>query len=206
MSNCDCGSGVDTSQWESTQRKVLRNVLLINLVTFAMVIASALFSGSSALFSSALDNLGDALTYMMSLAVVGASMVAKARVAFFKGLLILFAAFAVAGQIVWRLLHPETPMFELMGAAAVLNLGANAMCLYLLTPHKDADVNMASVYECSRNDVFDGIAVIAAAGLVWVFASPWPDLIVAAGLLVLFLRSSTRVLRAAWIEMKAVPA
>lgn len=206
MSDCCCGNTIDTSALEAGQRRVLKYVLLINLVTFVMMIGSAFYGGSAALFSGALDNLGDALTYMMSLAVVGASMLAKARVAFFKGLLILLAAFAVAGQIIWRIMHPETPLFAVMGIAALLNLGANVVCLTLLSPHRNADVNMASVYECSRNDVYDGGAVILAAVLVWGFSSPWPDILIALGLLVLFLRSSIRVLRNAWLEMRAAPA
>ena len=82
-----------------------------------------------------------------------------------------------------------------MGIAAVLNLGANPLCLSLLHPYRDSDVNMSSAWECSRNDVIEGIAVIAAALLVWAFDSGWPDVLIGTVLLVLFLRSATRVLR-----------
>ena len=163
------------------------------------MLAGSAHSGSSSLLSGALDNLGDALTYALSLAVVGASMAAKARVALFKGILIFAAAVAVAAQIVWRLSGElSTPVFESMGLAAALNLGANAVCLALLHQHRANDINMASVYECSRNDILDGLAVIAAAVVCRVFDSPWPDLAIALGLVVLFLRSSFRVLRSGW--------
>ena len=177
-------------------------MLVINLATFMMMVAGSFLSGSSALLSGTLDNLGDALTYAASLLVVGASTLAKARVAFLKGLLILGAALAVAAQIGWRLGNMEAPVVHTMGAAAMLNLAANAFCLYLLTPLKDQDVNMSSVWECSRNDVFEGLAVIATTGAVWILGSGWPDVIVAIALLVMFLRSATRVLRNAWDEMK----
>ena len=75
--------------------------------------------------------------------------------------------------------------------AAILNLAANAFCLYLLTPLKDQDVNMSSVWECSRNDVFEGTAVIATAFVVWLFDSGWPDVIVAIGLVLLMPAYST---------------
>jgi len=91
---------------------------------------------------------------------------------------------------------------ETMTLAAVLNLGANGVCLALLTPLRDTDINMASVWECSRNDIFDGVAVIAAAGAVWIFQSGWPDLLIAAALLVLFLRSALRVVRNALAELR----
>jgi Co/Zn/Cd efflux system component len=144
-----------------------------------------------------LDNLGDALTYGLSLAVVGASLRAKARVALVKAALILAAALAVAGQIGWRLTHPAAPIADAMGLAALANLGANGLCLYLLAPYRHADVNMASVWECSRNDVAEGLAVLAAAAGVWLFDSGWPDLVIASGLLLMFLRSATRVFRTA---------
>lgn len=206
MSDACCDGRIDAAALGRRQRRVLAGVLAINAVTFLMMIAAALHSGSSALLSGALDNLGDALTYALSLLVVGASAAAKARVAFFKGLLIFGAAVAVAVQIGWRLLNPATPIFETMGIAALLNFAANLLCLWLLTPHRRDDVNMASVWECSRNDVWEGVAVIAAAGAVWLLDSGWPDLVIATGLLALFLRSSARVLGGAWRELKLHPA
>jgi Co/Zn/Cd efflux system component len=93
-----------------------------------------------------------------------------------------------------------------MGGAAALNLLANATCLWLLTPHRTDDVNMSSVWECSRNDIYEGCAVVLTAGLVWWFESTWPDLVVALILLALFTRSGLRVLRGAWAEMKQADA
>jgi Co/Zn/Cd efflux system component len=170
------------------------------------MVAGSVLSGSSVLLSGTLDNLGDALTYALSLAVVGAASVVKARVALFKGLLILGAALAVAVQIGWRLSHLEAPVVETMGIAAILNLGANAFCLWLLHPHRSSDVNMASVWECSRNDVIEGFAVIATTLAVWALGSGWPDVLVATVLLVLFLRSAGRVIVSAWREMRSPPS
>lgn len=183
---------------QSKQRRILIIVLSINIATFLMMVAAAMLSRSSSLLSGGLDNFGDALTYVLSLAVVGASTHAKARVAVFKGCLILGAAIAVGVQIAWRLTNPTVPLFETMGTAALLNLGANALCLYLLTPYRRGDVNMASAWECSRNDVIEGFVVLAAAAAVWLFGAGWPDLIVATLLLLMFLRSAIRVFRMAW--------
>lgn len=206
MADACCEGSLDTQALENRQRRVLAGVLVINAATFVMMIAAAFMSNSSSLLSGALDNLGDAVTYGLSFAVVGMSVSAKAKVALFKGLLIAFAAAAVGAQIVWRLFHPDTPVFEMMGGAAILNLCANAFCLVLLHPHRHGDVNMMSVWECSRNDVFEGIAVIAAAALVWLFASGWPDVLVAVGLLVMFTRSASRVLNRAWADHRLAVA
>jgi Co/Zn/Cd efflux system component len=129
------------------------------------------------------------------LAVVSASVEAKAKVAIVKACLIAGGALAVAAQIAWRFANPAVPVFETMGVAAFLNLGANLLCLSLLTPYRHADVNMASVWECWRNDVLEGCAVIAAALGVWIFKAGWPDLAIAVALLLLFARSARRVMR-----------
>ena len=201
VSDSCCQGQIDVEALEERQRRVLIVVLVVNAMTFLMMVAAASYSGSSSLLSGALDNFGDALTYALSLAVVGAASVVKARVAFVKGLLILGAALAVAVQIGWRLSNVESPVFEVMGIAALLNLGANGLCLRLLYPYRNSDVNMASVWECSRNDVIEGFAVIAATLAVWVFGSGWPDILIAIALLALFLRSASRVLKGAWREL-----
>ena len=201
MADC-CGGNLEIEKLAVAQKRVLTQVMIINFVTFLGMVSAAWLSHSSALLSGTLDNLGDALTYALSMAVVSAGALAKAQVALFKGFLISFAALAVAVQVAWRLLHPETPVVMTMSIAAILNLAANSFCLWLLTAYKDDDVNMSSVYECSRNDVFEGVAVIVTAGAVWLFRSPWPDLLVAIGLLIMFSRSAARVLTSAFEELR----
>lgn len=200
---CGCGKTLDVAAMQARHRRVLWIVLLINLTTFLMMVGASWYSHSSSLLSGALDNLGDAATYLLSLLVVGAGVAAKARVALFKGVLILAAAVAVAAQIGWRLAHPQVPLFESMGLAALLNLAANGFCLWLLTPYRNDDVNLASAWECARNDIFEGVSVVLAAGLVALFGAGWPDLLVAIALLVVFLRSALRVLRIAMTELRA---
>lgn len=198
MTDHCCQREVDIQPLQDAQRRVLRTVFVVNAATCLLMLAAAFYSHSSSLLSGGLDNFGDAVTYALSLAVVGASQNSKRRVALFKGLLIFAAALAVAAQILWRLLHPTVPLFDAMGAAALLNLAANSACAYLLMPHRHGDINMASAWECSRNDVFEGFAVILAAVTTGLFHTGWPDLIIASALLVVFLRSAWRVLRAAW--------
>ena len=205
MDSC-CSNTIDIANLQGRQRRVLVWVLGINVAIFAVMVAGSVMSGSSALLSGTLDNLGDALTYALSMAVVGASVQAKARVAMVKGLLILGAALAVAAQIAWRLTELEAPVASTMSAAAAINLVGNLVCLKLLTPYRSGDVNMSSSWECSRNDVIEGFAVIAAAVAVWIYASPWPDLVVAVILLAIFLRSASRVLKSAYRELAPATA
>ncbi len=121
-----------------------------------------------------LDNLGDALTYGLSLYVVSKSYTAKAKVALFKGGLIFLAACGVAVQIVTKLVDPTVPLFEVMGAFSLIGLVANSLCLFLLWRHRKEDVNMSSVWECSRNDIATNLSVLITAGVVWFTGSGWP--------------------------------
>ena len=197
MGGC-CGCDVEVRRLQGRQRRVLWVVLAIYAATFVAMVAASMHARSSAPLSGALDNLGDALTYGLSLLVVTASLRAKARVALFKAALILLAALLVAGSIIWRLfVDPAVPVFETMGWAGASNLAANLVCLWLLRPHRHGDVNLASAYECARNDIADGLAVLAAGAGVWLTGAGWPDLLVAGLLLAVFLRSAWRVFRAA---------
>ncbi|MCC3256497.1 cation transporter [Xanthomonas campestris] len=198
---CGCGKTLDVAAMHARQRRVLWWVLAINAGSFALMLAGALHSGAASLLSGSLDNLGDALTYALSLAVVGASMAAKARVALLKAGLILLAALAVAAEIGWKLAHPQVPLFQSMGLVAAANFLANLVCLRLLWPYRDGDINLASAWACSRNDVYEGVAVLAASGAVWALGSGWPDLLIAVGLLVVFLRSAWQEARRAWAEL-----
>lgn len=202
MSGC-CDTDCSLAALRERQRGTLLTVLGINAVMFLVIVAAALYGRSTALLADSLDNLGDALTYALSLYAVSRDNVIKARVALFKGGLILLAALAVLGQIVYRIFVPGVPLFEIMGGFSLLGLAANSLCLYLLWRHRGDDVNMSSVWECSRNDIVANLSVFVAAGAVWLTGSGWPDLAIALGLVVFLLRSSLRVLGAARAELRA---
>jgi Co/Zn/Cd efflux system component len=196
MREC-CDKSSELEILRKRQSGTLKIVLAINAVMFLVVVAAGLYASSTALLSDSLDNLGDALTYALSLWAVNLGVCMKARVAFFKGLLILLAALAVLAQIGYKLINPTVPLFEVMGIFSLLSLAANGVCLGLLWRHKTEDINMSSVWECSRNDIAANISVFAAAAGVWATGSNWPDLLIAFFLAVFFLRSAVRVLSSA---------
>lgn len=200
---CCCDHDCSLDALRERQRGTLRIVLAINAVMFFVIVAAALYGKSAALLSDSLDNLGDAFTYGLSLYAVSRGARTKAKVALFKGVLIFAGACVVAAQIVYRLYVPETPLFEVMGVFSLLGLAANGTCLFLLWRHRQEDVNMSSVWECSRNDIAANLSVFIAAGAVWLTGSGWPDLAVAAALVVLLLHSAWRVIAAARAELRA---
>ena len=202
MTDCCSDKECAVEALKARQSATLKIVLVINAVMFVVELASGLVARSTALLSDSLDNLGDALTYGLSLYAVARGARSKAKVALFKGCLIMAAGLFVLGQVIYGVLHPGVPVFETMGIVSLIALAANGVCLALLWKHRTEDVNMNSVWECSRNDIASNIAVFLAAGIVWLTQSGWPDLFVGLALACLFLRSAISVSASALRELR----
>jgi Co/Zn/Cd efflux system component len=195
MTSCCEKKSCATEQMASDQKKVLIAVLIINAVMFVVELTGGLVAGSLSLTGDSLDMLGDAAVYAGSLYVVGRGTRAKAKSAVFKAWIILGSAAFVCAAAVYRFFFAVVPEHSIMSWVGLAALAANLICLALLTRHRNDDVNMSSVWLCSRNDIISNTSVLAAAGLVWLLASRWPDLIVGLGLTVLFTISALQIFR-----------
>jgi len=153
-------------------------------------------------FKLALDFLGDALTYSISLAVIGASIRARTNAALAKGFSLLLMGAWVFGSTFYRIYSVKVPDAQVMGAIGALALAANLASVIILIRFKDGDSNVRSVWLCSRNDAIGNIAVMVAALGVWGATSHWPDLIVAALMASLFLSSAIQIVRQALSERR----
>jgi len=202
MTDCCSDKECAIERLKTRQSATLKIVLAINAVMFVVELTSGLLARSTALLSDSLDNLGDALTYGLSLYAVSRDARSKSKVALFKGGLILVAGLFVLGQVIYGIVHPGVPVFETMGIVSLIALAANATCLALLWKHRAEDVNMSSVWECSRNDIASNVAVFIAAGAVWLTQSGWPDLLVGLALACLLLRSAINVTASALRELR----
>ncbi|NJM11116.1 MAG: cation transporter [Synechococcaceae cyanobacterium SM1_2_3] len=206
MVNCCNNKSCEIEALRNRQSLTLKMVLGINAVMFIIELTAGLMSGSLSLLADSLDMLGDALVYSFSIYVVarGASM--KARAALLKGGIMAAFGVFVLGQAVYKLIFPHVPGFEAIGVIGLLALGANSLCLLLLWRHRADDINMSSVWLCSRNDIIANVSVLVAAGGVWLTGSGWPDILVGVALAALFLQSSLAVLRDAMTELRAAHA
>ena len=177
-------------------------VIAINASMFLVEMAAGALAGSQALQADALDFLGDATTYGISLAVIGAAIQIRARAAVLKALSLTVMALWVLGSTAYHVLILGVPRAEVMGAIGILALAANAASVLILMRYKDGDANVRSVWLCSRNDAIGNVAVMIAALAVWGTATKWPDLLVAAIMAGLFLNSSIQILRQSFREMR----
>jgi Co/Zn/Cd efflux system component len=179
------------------QRRVLYAVLWINAAMFLAESIGGLMAHSTALVADSVDMLGDAIVYGFSLYVIHRGTVWKARAALLKGIVMAAFGIGVLIQVTVKIVQGLTPTVEVMGAIGVLAFTANLACLVLLRRRRDDDINMRSAWVCSRNDVIGNTAVLAAAALVAVTRSAWPDILI--GLLIagVFGRSAVQIVREA---------
>ena len=200
---CGCQGNPRFDGVDPRYRRVLWIVIAINAVMFIVEMAAGRMAHSQALQADALDFLGDTLTYGMSLAVIGRSLLVRANAALLKGLSLLVMGLWVFGSTVYQVMVLGIPNAEVMGVIGFLALAANVTSVLLLMRYKDGDANVRSVWLCSRNDAIGNVAVMIAALAVSATASAWPDLVVAGAMAALFLNSSTQILRQAWNERQA---
>lgn len=197
---CSCHAGAErlSAPADQSLRRVLVVVLIINLLLFTGEFSVGAWIHSSGLQADALDSLGDASVYALSLFVVGRSLRWRAGAALFKGAIQAAFGVLVLVEVVRRWLGDVTPIAPIMAAAATVALVANLSCFVLLSRYRDRDINLRSAWLCSRNDLVNNAGVIMAAGLVAWTQSPVPDALIGALIAALFLHTSFSVLRDAW--------
>ena len=202
MADCCNDKACEIDALRSRQSLTLKIVLGINAVMFVVELTAGLLGHSVSLVADSLDMLGDALVYAFSLYVVARSPAMKAKAALLKGAIMAAFGLFVLGQVIYRIVFPQLPVFEAIGAIGLLALAANSTCFFLLWRHRADDINMSSVWLCSRNDIIANVSVLLAAVGVWLTHSGWPDIMVGLALAVLFLRSALFVLREAFKELR----
>ena len=180
MSASCCDEAIDPHRGNESYRRVLWAVLAINAVMFAVEVTAGLAAGSASLQADALDFLGDAGNYAISLFVVGMALRYRAMAAFLKGATMGLFGLWVLGVTAWHVWHGTLPYAFTMGAVGVAALVANAASFGLLWAYRGGDANMRSAWICTRNDVFGNLAVLLAALGVLGTGTGWPDVIVAA--------------------------
>jgi Co/Zn/Cd efflux system component len=169
---------------------------------FAVEIGAGLAAGSASLQADALDVLGDAGNYAISLFVVGMALRYRAMAALTKAATMGVFGLWVIGVTLWHAIHGTLPQAFTMGAVGFTALVANAASVVLLWAYRGGDSNMRSAWICTRNDVLGNLAVLLAALGVFGTGTGWPDLIVAAIMAALAMQGTGIVFRQALAELR----
>ncbi len=202
MAGCGCNSNVQFDGVSTEYKRILWIVIAINVVMFVVETGASIASQSMALRADALDFLGDSLTYTITLLAIGHSLRWRASAALFKGITLALMGLWVLGSTLYRTLVLEIPNEMIMGSVAMMAFTANLISALLLLKYRNGDSNVRSVWLCSRNDAIGNLAALLAAGAVFATQSPWPDLIVAFAMALLFLHSASLILRQAIAELR----
>jgi Co/Zn/Cd efflux system component len=202
MSESCCGQTAEMHSSEAF-RRVLWAVLAINAGMFGVEVVAGLAAGSASLQADALDFLGDAGNYIISLLVVGMALRYRAMAAFAKGATMGLFGLWVIGVTAWHAWAGTLPEAFTMGAVGVAALLANGISFALLWAFREGDSNMRSAWICTRNDVLGNLAVLVAALGVFGTGTGWPDIVVAAIMAGLALHGAWLVIVQSWNEMRA---
>lgn len=184
-------------------RRALIVALLLNVAMFGIEVTAGIAAGSASLRADALDFLGDAANYTISLGVAGLALRWRARAAFVKGVTMFGFGLWVLASTAWLAVGGAVPQAGIMGAVAILALAVNAGVALLLFRFRGGDANMRSVWICSRNDALGNVAVLAAAGLVFASGTLWPDFSVATVMALLALSGGAQVMVQAVGELQS---
>ena len=188
------------------QRRVLHVVLWLNVLMFIGEFGAGLAARSTALLADSVDMLGDAILYGFSLYAVARGTLWQARVALLKGLIMAAFGIGVLIEVSHKLVARVVPTPDVMSIVGLIALGANAVCLLLLSRHRADDINMRSAWLCSRNDVIANVSVLVAAAGVALTGSGWPDILVGLAIALMFGTSAIRVIRDARHQLRPAPA
>lgn len=184
------------------QRKVLIQVLALNLLLVVLLATTGTLADSSGLIANALDNASDALVYAMSLFAIGRSSRWKRMAAIASGILLLLFAVGVLGDTVRRFLTGSEPVGPLMMGMAVVAAGINYWCMRLLARLSEKDVNLRAAETFSFNDFVSNGGILVAGVLVAWTGERWPDLLVGLAVVGIALKGSVEILRDAWREQQ----
>ncbi len=201
---CCAGKSGKTALNDPRWRRVLWIALLINAAMFGVEIVAGVAADSRALQADALDFLGDAANYAISLGVAGMALAWRARAALLKAATMLMFGLYVFGSTLWGFIAGSAPHAETMGVIGALALAANLLVALMLYRYRTGDANMRSVWICSRNDAIGNLAVLAAALGVFGTGQGWPDLVVAGIMAGLAIWGGVEVFRQARGELATI--
>ncbi|AZI37731.1 putative CDF-family cation efflux system protein [Caenibius tardaugens NBRC 16725] len=199
---CESACGSTKALNEPRWRRALWIALAINAGMFGVEMFAGSAADSHALQADALDFLGDAANYAISLLVAGMPLIWRSRAALAKGLTLAVLGGWILVTAARAAIIGTSPEAATMGVVGFAALATNATVALMLYRFRTGDANMRSVWICSRNDAIGNIAVVAAALGVFGTGSAWPDLIVATILATLGISGGVQIIRHAGREFQ----
>lgn len=200
----DCGSDVKIQ--DQSETRVLIILLLINGAMFLVEFGVGWWAQSMALIADAIDMLADAMVYGVGLYAVGRAVSSKIRAATLSGWFQVGIGLLVMLEVFRRIVFGSEPISYLIMAMGAVALGANTICLLLISKHSEGEVHMRASWIFSKNDVIANLGVILAGILVALTGSRIPDLVIGIVVAAVVLRGGVVILQDAHKEKANVTA
>ena len=125
-----------------TEQRTLWIVLILNVIISAAFFFAGITGDSSALIANGVDNLSDALVYMLSLLALGRGLIWKGRAALFSGSMLLIFAVGILFDVARRYTYGSDPIGATMMVMSAVAAVINYVCLRLLQRLDEPDVAM----------------------------------------------------------------
>jgi len=200
MMGCDCEVEVKNKE----ESRVLRVLLGINAFMFFAEITLGVLSESTALIADSLDMFADATVYGIGLYAVGRPILSKIKAAWLSGIFqVLLGALALV-DVFRRWIFGSEPESLLMISVGIAALVANIYCLRLISRHREGEVHMRASWIFSKNDVIANVGIIIGGGLVYLFDSRFPDLIIGMAISAIVIRGGIHIIRDAMNERQII--
>lgn len=178
------------------ERRLLWQVLFINLLFFALELIAGFMASSMGLVADSLDMLADSIVYALALFAVGGTMILKKNIAKVAGYFQLILAALGFIEVLRRVNGMDgIPEFTTMIYVSILALIGNGLCLYLLQKSKSNDAHMKASMIFTSNDVIVNLGVIIAGGLVYITNTLYPDLVVGTIVFLMVGRGAFQILK-----------
>jgi Co/Zn/Cd efflux system component len=133
---------------------------------------------------------------------VGKTIIHKANAARVSGYLQLGLGLLILIDIIRRATVGSEPVSSLMIGMGCVALIANVICLIIIRKQKSGEVHMRASWIFSANDVIANMGVILAGGMVYLFDTRWPDLVIGFIVSVIVLRGAVLILKDAKQELQ----
>ncbi len=187
--------------------KALIIAIALNFIISLAEIGGGIWSGSLALLSDALHNLGDTVSLFISLFSLRLSRReetpqrtygyrrAEVLAAFLNSLLIFVTLIYIFVEAIQRLLSPQVVKTNILLGVAMIGLLGNLFSILILSPRSRESLNLRSAFWHLMVDTFSSLVVITGALFIkyqgWFFIDPLLSL----GLSILLLRGSWKMFR-----------
>ena len=185
----------------SSLRKTVSLVALLNLAYFAVEFAVALAIGSVSLFADSVDFFEDAAVNFLIFIALAWTATNRARVGMALAGILLLPVLAFIWALWSKLNSPVPPESLSLGVTGLGALVINLTCAFMLARYKHHAGSLTkAAFLSARNDALANIAIIGAGIITALHASVWPDVIVGLGIAYMNADAAKEVWQAARAE------